>query len=289
MAKKFTPLETHRTHDNCENQSCRGNNLDMNIKGQLRKRQNRFLSLTGFTRCEIVYEDEALMVVNKPAGVLSHPNTSVEANSTEGKPAAAFEGSYHFEERQFDTPAGPLWLMHRLDQDASGVILAVKSKELAATVRNLFERNEVSRKYLTLVSGIVIPYKGEWRDRLAEKKKPGQVRGFVMPHGAPNAILNYALKHNFPRQKICLLEIELVTGKTHQIRIQSAHRKHPVCGDRVYGDFKLNRKLKDSVRLKRLFLHACELGLRHPVTKKFLTVEAPLPGDLEDVLKNAAR
>lgn len=243
-----------------------------------------------YTSCPILYEDESLIVVDKPAGVLSHPNTSVsKLTSTGEKPRAAFEGDYHFEERRFETPAGPIWLMHRLDQDASGAVLAVKSKELTARVRELFDKNELSRKYLALVSGIVIPHKGEWQDRLLEKKQPGQVRGFVAPQGKPNAVLHYALAQNFPRSKISLVEIELVTGKTHQIRIQAAHRKHPVCGDRVYGDFLLNRKLKDRISLKRLFLHAFELGFRHPITKKFLAVEAPLPEELELVLNNAAR
>ncbi len=259
------------------------------MRGKLkRKRTMENMAEKLFTRCPLLYEDECVLVVDKPAGVLSHPNTSSGASENSARaPKAAFEGKYHFEERRFDTPAGPVWLMHRLDQEASGAILAVKSKDAADKARAFFDRNEIVRTYQALLSGIVLPHKGEWQDRLAEKKSPGIVRGFVVPHGKPNAVLNYALKRNIKHLKICLVEIRLITGKTHQIRIQAAHRKNPVCGDRVYGNFPLNRQLKERIGLRRLFLHASELGLPHPVSRKFLSVTSPLPEELNDCLKRA--
>jgi 23S rRNA-/tRNA-specific pseudouridylate synthase len=86
---------------------------------------------------------------------------------------------------------------------------------------------------------------------------------------------------------LCLLDIDLYTGKTHQIRVQAASRSHPVAGDDVYGDFARNRALRRDLGLTRLFLHAHRLELIHPLTRKRLTVEAPLPDDLHGVLEKA--
>ncbi len=230
-----------------------------------------------FTHCPILFEDTDLLVINKPEGVLSHPNPGT-------KNLAAFEGLYDLGDRRFQTPQGPLWLVHRLDQDTSGVLLAAKNKKSALACRNAFEERAVKKSYIALVSRRPMPPHGIWRDTLMEQRSGGSIRSCINYAGKPNAFLNYKMKECFPKFNLSLLEIELLTGKTHQIRVQSAYRGHPVAGDRIYGNFTLNKELKAALDLRRMFLHAWRLVLPHPISGRSLTVEAPLPDDLEQCL-----
>ena len=231
-----------------------------------------------FTQCPILFEDTDLLVINKPEGVLSHPNPGAKS------PAAAFEGPYDPNDRRFQTPQGPIWLVHRLDQDTSGVLLATRSKKSFAACRNAFEKRNVKKNYIALVSRRPMPPHGIWRDTLMEQRSSGGIRSAINYAGRPNAFLNYKMKEYFPKFNLSLLEIELLTGKTHQIRVQSAYRDHPVAGDRLYGNFTLNKELRQALDLRRMFLHAWRLVLPHPTLGKNLILEAPLPEDLEECL-----
>ena len=255
------------------------------------------------TRNPILFEDSWLMVVNKPAGVFSHPN--VKTPSIPPRRDCAFEGRYDFEERRFDTPDGPIWLVHRLDQDTSGALLAAKTADVARKCRVCFEERQVQKTYVALVMGKLSPSSGVWRDHLEKQKGRESVRSTVVRGRPFNAELQYnkvqfthylpsaphpASSFKYPESRIqnpeslSLLEITLLTGRTHQIRVQAAARGHPVAGDRIYGDFRLNRQLRQQVGLRRLFLHAARLAFRHPATNQLLELEAPLPGELEDCL-----
>lgn len=235
----------------------------------------------GYTRHPVLFEDDAVIVIAKPSGILSHPNHA-------GPTSAAFEGPYHMNDRTFQTPAGPLWLIHRLDQEASGALLAAKNSGAARACREAFETQKVEKDYLVLVSRKPLPPKGKWMDFLSEKKSGNSVKTRIGTQARPNAVLYYAQKEFFPRFNVALLEVRLVTGKTHQIRAQSAYRGHPVAGDRVYGNFTLNKELRQALDLRRLFLHAWRLVLPNPVSGKPLTVECPLPEDLEHCLLRAS-
>ena len=237
---------------------------------------------SSFTQCPVLFEDADLIVINKPEGVLSHPNPGTKS------PAAAFEGSYDLGDRRFQTPQGPVWLIHRLDQDTSGVLLAAKNKKSFAACRNAFEKRAVKKSYLALVSRRPMPPHGIWRDTLMEQRSSGGIRSAINYSGKPNAFLNYKMKEYFPKFNLSLLEIELLTGKTHQIRVQSAYRGHPVAGDRIYGNFNLNKELRQALDLRRMFLHAWRLVFPHPTSGKSLTVESALPEDLEDCLLRAS-
>ena len=237
---------------------------------------------SSFTQCQVLFEDADLIVINKPEGVLSHPNPGTKS------PAAAFEGSYDLGDRRFQTPQGPVWLIHRLDQDTSGVLLAAKNKKSAAACRNAFEKRAVKKSYIALVSRRPMPPHGIWRDTLMEQRSSGGIRSAINYSGKPNAFLNYKMKEYFPKFNLSLLEIELLTGKTHQIRVQSAYRGHPVAGDRIYGNFNLNKELRQALDLRRMFLHAWRLVFPHPTSGKSLTVESALPEDLEDCLLRAS-
>ncbi len=239
------------------------------------------MSHSPFTQCPILFEDADLIVINKPEGVLSHPNPGTKS------PASAFEGPYDLGDRKFQTSQGPVWLIHRLDQDTSGVLLAAKNKKSVAACRNAFEERAIKKSYVALVSRRPMPSHGIWRDTLMEQRSASGIRSAINYAGRPNAFLNYKMKENFPKFNLSLLEIELLTGKTHQIRVQSAYRGHPVAGDRLYGNFTLNKELKAALGLDRMFLHAWRLAFPHPTLGKNLTIEAPLPEDLEQCLARA--
>lgn len=236
---------------------------------------------SGYTRHPVLFEDDSLIVISKPSGVLSHPNNP-------GQTSAAFEGPYDMNNRTFQAPAGSLWLIHRLDQEASGILLAAKNKEAAGFFRSAFEKKEVEKDYLALVSRKPLPPNGKWTDFLTEKKSGGGVKARIAGGAKPNAILHYAQKEVFPKHNAALLEIRLVTGKTHQIRVQSAYHGHPVAGDRVYGNFAVNKELRSETGLKRLFLHAWRMRIRHPEKNSFLELESPLPEELEQCLLRCA-
>lgn len=237
---------------------------------------------TAITRCDVLLEDRFILVVNKPHGVLSHPNPkSVKPQ------AAAFEGRYDADSRCFENSTGNLWLIHRLDQDTSGVLLAAKDEKTAAACREAFEAEAVRKIYWALCIGGGLKPEGVWLDHLITTHERHQVRTTVRHGSRPNAEARYRLLQNSATQRLSLVEIELITGKTHQIRVQAASRRLPLVGDDVYGSFDLNRKLRQSLGARRLFLHAQELRFKHPASGQMLAVKAPLPADLSAVLDAA--
>ncbi len=234
-----------------------------------------------------IYKDESLIVVNKPAGVLSHPNPRAPKDPTaEARGASCiFQGTYHFADRRFDTPNGPVWLIHRLDRDTSGVLLAAFDRPTAERLRKQFDHQDVDKRYVAIVGG-EIGGKGVWRDRILKQKGPARVRSRIVKKGIgePNAVLDYVARRYFKRTNATLVEFHLVTGRTHQIRVQAASKEHPVAGDAVYGHFGWNRELRSRLGLKRIFLHASGIALRHPTSGKVLHAKSPLPEELERVL-----
>ena len=233
------------------------------------------------TTCDILFDDPHLIVVNKPHGVLSHPNPKDNAASA---PRCAFEGRYDFETTCFHTPSGVVWLIHRLDQDTSGVLLAAKDAKSAMACRRAFEEDQVRKTYLALTKGGGFKPEGVWLDHLATLRQKNQVRTSVDKTRRPNAESRFKLLAFSPASRLSLLEVSLVTGKTHQIRVQAASRQHPIIGDDVYGDFELNRRLRKELGIKRLFLHAAQLQVLHPGTGKVITIDAPLPEALKQAL-----
>ena len=231
------------------------------------------------TSCDILLEDQHLIVVNKPHGVLSHPNPK-DVVSTR----CAFEGRYDFDAKCFHTPVGVVWLIHRLDQDTSGVLLAAKDAKSATACRRAFEEDQVRKTYRALTKGGGFKPEGVWLDHLATLRQKNKVRTTVDKTRRPNAEARFKLLDYSPLHRLSYLEVSLVTGKTHQIRVQAASRQHPIIGDDVYGDFDLNRRLRKELGLKRLFLHAAQLQILHPGAGKVITVDAPLPEALGEVL-----
>ena len=218
----------------------------------------------------IIYEDDALLVVNKPAGLAVHGGSGVSFGVIEAL-------------RQQRPQARFLELAHRLDRETSGLLLVGKKRSSLTTLHEMFRsggKNGVpgaDKRYLLLV-------KGRWMDALRHAKFPlfkylldsGERHVRVSPDGkvAHTVFRLLARWENFS-----LLEAELKTGRTHQIRVHCAHLGYPIAGDEKYGDFSLNRELPKN-GLKRMFLHAWKMSFPHPISGKALALEAPLPDTL---------
>jgi 23S rRNA pseudouridine1911/1915/1917 synthase len=225
---------------------------------------------------EIVYEDETLAVVNKPAGLVVHP----AAGTPSGTLANAL--AYHFQQLP-DRGVRP-GIVHRLDRDTSGLLVVAKTEAALENLSDQFRDRTVFKSYLALVHGRVAS-SGKIDQPLA--RDPSNRTRMAVVRGGRNALTLYRVRQAFDR--FTLLDVELKTGRTHQIRVHLAWLKHPVVGDETYGGGRDNTiqdpQLRARIRnLKRQFLHAEKLGFKHPVSQEFVKFESALPKDLTELL-----
>lgn len=215
----------------------------------------------------IVYEDENLLVLDKPAGMVVHPapglkeGTLVDALRASGRPLAARAGA--------DRPG----IVHRLDRDVSGLLVVAKTDAAhEALVRAIAERR-MRREYLALVAGDPAVDTGKVDAPIGRHPRQ-RSRMAVIPDGKP-AVTWFAVRERFG--ETALLEVRLETGRTHQIRVHLASIGHPVVGDATYGR---HPGLARDLGLTRPFLHAFRLSVPHPADGAELALSSPLPGDL---------
>lgn len=226
------------------------------------------------TGSPILYEDDQLLLVAKPSGALSHPNPKGASA------AVAFEGQYDFDQKTFVHAGRTIWLLHRLDQDTSGVLLAAKDEKSARILRHAFEHQGVKKTYLAVVRGN--PGSSQWQkweDHLEMSRQGDRIRVRALRGKPANAELKFRNQGFSASDRVSLLEIELITGRTHQIRVQAASRQHPLAGDDIYGDFAWNKKLAREKQAGRLQLHAWKIAFRHPHGRHDLVIEARPPED----------
>jgi 23S rRNA pseudouridine1911/1915/1917 synthase len=222
---------------------------------------------------DIVYEDEHLLVVNKPAGMVVHPaarmvsGTLVNALLAHCPQVADVGGSDR---------AG---IVHRLDRETSGLIVVAKNPEAHAALQRQFKRRLVRKTYVALVEGQVQPREGIIEVPIGRDPKD-RTRMAVSRTGRP-AVTQYRVVEIFPQYT--LLEVRPHTGRTHQIRVHLAWLGYPVVGDRVYG------RRRQTLMPDRHFLHARDLAFTHPVTGEKLALSAPLPPELASVLNQLRR
>ena len=226
---------------------------------------------------DIVYEDDTLVVVNKPAGLVVHP----AAGTPSGTLANALAN--HF--RQLPGTVRP-GLVHRLDRDTSGLLVVAKTESALENLSDQFRDRTVYKSYVALVHGRLAANSGKIDQPLA--RDPSNRTRMAVVRGGRNALTLYRVRRGFDR--FTLLDVELKTGRTHQIRVHLAWLKHPVVGDETYGAGRDNTiqdaRLRARVRsLNRQFLHAEKLGFTHPKTNEFVKFESPLPTDLEGLLE----
>ena len=212
----------------------------------------------------ILYQDDALLVINKPSGTAVHGGSGISRGVIE---------QLRLEHPEFKF----LELVHRLDRETSGVLLLAKKRRALVELHRAMREGETEKRYLALV-------KGKWRNAKQSVQVPllkyvtaaGERRVSVSQEGQ-SAHTIFTLKKTWP--EFSLVEAELKTGRTHQIRVHLAHLGFPIVGDDKYGDFALNKELQKK-GLKRMFLHACKMAFRHPLTGEPLILEAPLPDEL---------
>ncbi|OGA19554.1 MAG: RNA pseudouridine synthase [Betaproteobacteria bacterium RIFCSPLOWO2_02_FULL_66_14] len=212
----------------------------------------------------VVFEDAALLVIDKPSGVAVHGGSGVSFGVIESlrvsRPQAKF-----------------LELAHRLDRDTSGLLVIAKRRSALVELHRMLREGEMEKTYVAAV-------RGRWRGGARDLDQPlhkhvtagGERRVSVHDDGmrALTRVRPLAVSERFS-----LLEVRLLTGRTHQIRVHLAHAGHPVIGDDKYGDFELNRTLAKE-KGARLMLHAHQLAFAHPVTKSRVALEAPWPDPL---------
>ena len=226
---------------------------------------------------DVVFEDDDLLVVNKPAGLVVHPGAgNVSGTLMNGLLA-------HAAQLQSLPRAG---IVHRLDKDTSGLLLVAKSLPAhTALVRELAER-AISRQYLAICNGVLTG--GGTIDAPIERHPVDRTRMAVRDNGRP-AVTHYTVIERFRAHTF--VNVVLETGRTHQIRVHFAHRRHPLVGDPVYGGrlalpAGATEALRDALRaFRRQALHAARLELKHPVSGEDLSFEVAPPGDFEALLQ----
>ena len=222
---------------------------------------------------EVAYEDEHLLVVDKPAGVVVHP--------APGHPSGTLVEALAGRAAGGDDPFRP-GIVHRLDRDTSGLLVVAKSDEVHRALQEQLQRRELVREYLALVDGrpdaltgtIDVPIGRDRRNRTIHSTRTDTPR---------EARTHFELEQALPRTT--LLRVRLETGRTHQIRVHLEAIGHPVVGDPEYGGSAAGER----VGLTRQFLHSAYLGFRHPITGGPTACESKLPVDLLRALEAAAR
>jgi 23S rRNA pseudouridine955/2504/2580 synthase len=221
----------------------------------------------------IVFEDTHLLVIDKPAGVAVHGGSGVSYGVIEQLRAARPDAKF-------------LELVHRLDRETSGLLLLAKKRSALTHLHDQMRDGTTDKRYLTVVYG-------DWKNPRQHIKLPlhkystpeGERRVVVQAGGQEaHTVFNLVRKWD----QFALLEAELKTGRTHQIRVHLASSGFPIAGDEKYGDFALNRQLQKASEsrgaLRRMFLHAFQITFTHPDSGKQMTLKAPLPAELDRFL-----
>lgn len=222
----------------------------------------------------ILYEDEHLIVVDKPAGLAAHGGSGVSFGLIERVRASRPNQPY-------------LELAHRLDRETSGVMILAKTRKALVRLHEMMREGEVHKSYRTLVLGDwvndrqhvkaplfkYVTASGERRVRVDEEK------------GLPSHTI-FQLIERFG--DVSYLNVDLKTGRTHQIRVHAQYCGHPLVGDEKYGDFEMNKAIAKGslgIPFKRMFLHAAHLSFKHPVTGAPMEISAPLPRECDELIK----
>lgn len=219
---------------------------------------------------DVLYQDADVIVIDKPAGLVVHPGAGNHSGTL-------VNALLHFDPTLATLPRAGI--VHRLDKDTSGVMVIARSIAAhTALVAQLSER-EVHRQYLAIVAGALVS--GGTADAPIDRHPRDRIRMAVREEGR-DAVTHYRLRERFRAHTA--LECRLETGRTHQIRVHAQHIAHPVAGDDKYGDVEVNRRLREQVGLKRLFLHAASLQFSLDGGKLDYVLDAPLAPELRDVL-----
>ena len=216
----------------------------------------------------IVHEDPSLLVVDKPSGVAVHGGSGVSHGVIELLRAARPEAKL-------------LELAHRLDRDTSGLLAIAKKRGALVELHRMLREGEVEKIYVAVVKGVPQEKHFDIKDALHKYVNAHGERRVAVKEGGMQAVTRVKVLGTSGKSSggLSVLQLRLMTGRTHQIRVHLAHAGYPVLGDDKYGDFEFNRALARQ-GVKRLFLHARRLAFKHPVDGGTMKLESPLPGDM---------
>jgi 23S rRNA pseudouridine1911/1915/1917 synthase len=228
---------------------------------------------------DIVYEDGEVVVVNKPAGMVVHPAAGVRGGTLANALAFRFRTS------DFGSSIRP-GIVHRLDRDTSGLIVVAKTARAHESLSEQFRARTVFKSYAALVHGATKEEKGRVEQPVGRDARHRTRMGVV--RGGRAALTLWRVRRRFER--FTLLDVEIKTGRTHQIRVHLAWMKHPVVGDETYGMGRdktiADPRLRSAIAaMGRQFLHAARLGFHHPRTGEWVSFETPPPAELARLLE----
>ena len=216
-------------------------------------------------RSNILFENSDFFVINKPPGIAVHSGTKIKHDIISSLKSL----------NKYKNIA----LVHRLDKNTSGCLIISKNYHTASTLGKIFKENNVNKQYIALLSGQLKSKNIAINQPLLRERQNYKNSITISKEGKPSSSV-LTLKHQF--KSSCLVDINIMTGRTHQIRVHSSSIGNPVCGDTKYGDVKINKQLR-LFGLKRMFLHAQKISFFY---KKNYIFEAKLPEDLSNVVKN---
>lgn len=237
-----------------------------------------------FTHCEpenipidVIYEDDEVLVLNKPAGLVVHPGAGNREHTL-------VNALLHHAPTLHHLPRAGI--IHRLDKDTTGLLIVAKSLTAHTSLIRQMQARDIQRNYITIVQGHIIS--GGTIDTGFGRHPRNRLKMCVTGQGR-QAVTHYTVKKQY--NDFTLLDVSLMTGRTHQIRVHLDYINHPVIGDQLYGGrmrFPINAS--DELRtmlqqFKRQALHACSISFFHPGTEEELTFTAPLPDDFKSLLK----
>jgi 23S rRNA pseudouridine1911/1915/1917 synthase len=227
---------------------------------------------------DIVHEDEHLLVVDKPAGMVVHP----AAGNFDGTLVNALLHHCAGRLSGIGGVARP-GIVHRIDKDTSGLLVVAKTDVAHEGLAAQFARHSVERRYLALTAGLPVPARGTIDAPLARSAANRKKIAIVEGKRGKRAVTHYRIVR--PLREAALVECRLETGRTHQVRVHLASIGHPLLGDPVYGRTRAaHREILKSLDFHRQALHAAALGFVHPVSKENLSFESALPSDIQELL-----
>ena len=223
----------------------------------------------------IIHEDENIAVISKEAGMVTHP---ASGNNSHTLVNALL---YHFKDLSKLSGEERAGIVHRLDKDTSGLLIAAKNEKVHYLLSDMFKERTIKKTYIALVEGVFEEEKGKidlpiGRSRIDRRKMS------VSIDTGRKSVTHFEVKQEF--RQAALLHVYPMTGRTHQIRVHLSYIDHPIICDGIYGN-RHSAKLAKKIGLTRQFLHAWKLEFVHPITKKKMEFEDPLPEDLSVPLK----
>jgi len=222
----------------------------------------------------ILYEDEKLLVIDKPPGIVVNRANTVSEKTIEDW----VNETYH-------TTMDRAGIVHRIDKETSGILLIAKTPEAFRELQRQFKEREVKKTYLALVHGKLVPEEGEINAPVG--RLPWNTERFGVVPGGKEAVTRYKAVScqlsAVSKEHITLVELYPETGRTHQIRVHLKYINHPIIGDYLYAGRKVSRRDRAG-DAPRVMLHAWKISFIHPGTKKVLAIESPIPDDMKSII-----